>query len=577
MGAPFPGPYSFAHHPWCREIHNSKAAFTVAMKAAQLGITEAGINRAFFTLDQLKRDVLYVLPTSLNASDFSKARFATALNLSPYLKSAVRGHQHRWLEVHRHQRPCTFAVPAATSNLKSIPVSELILDELDEMDPKAIWLALERLSGQVEKHVVAISTPKVPKYGIHKLFLTSTQEHFYFKCPCCGRWTEFVWPDCVEIIGETVSDPRCAESFIKCKECKHRLEQQAKPEFLAGGLWQPTNPKADPQESRGFYANQLYSSTVTPGELVIAYFRGQGDEVANKEFHNSKLGLPFIGENAQVTDAMLDNAVRKHTIRDVRPADGGRRCITMGVDQGKTGYISVVEWKFDGDPRIDINLAALGQAALVRQVPRGGLELPRPIDARVAGPRLRGGRRSEHQRRPPVRPQVLWATSFESLSARAARRRKSPSAEEDTGSPMATVDRTNWLSCTLGRFKANPSRLLLPEDISVEYRDHLKNLVRTYEKDDHGNPEADLRGDRARPLRPCAVYADIALTFAAIGRRHQHRKGLMMASKRCTKCTVEKPLGAFQAVIRTAKDGQDASLQGVCESDDADISPSNGA
>ena len=86
MGAPFPGPYGFAHHPWCREIHNSKAAFTVAMKAAQLGITEAGINRAFFTLDQLKRDVLYVLPTTLNASDFSKARFATALKLSPYLK-----------------------------------------------------------------------------------------------------------------------------------------------------------------------------------------------------------------------------------------------------------------------------------------------------------------------------------------------------------------------------------------------------------------------------------------------------------------------------------------------------------
>ncbi len=209
------------------------------------------------------------------------------------------------------------------------------MDELDEMDPKAIWLALERLSGQVEKHVVAISTPKVPKRGIHKLFLTSTQEHFYFKCPCCSRWTEFVWPDCVEIIGETVSDPRCAESFLKCKECKHRLEQQAKPEFLANGLWQPTNPNADPQESRGFYANQLYSSTISAGELVIAHLRGQGDEVANTEFHNSKLGLPFIGENAQVTDAMLDNAVRKHSILDLRPAVGGRRLYNDGGGPGE--------------------------------------------------------------------------------------------------------------------------------------------------------------------------------------------------------------------------------------------------
>jgi hypothetical protein len=46
MGAPFDGPYSFKYHPWCREIHNSQAGYTVAMKAAQLGITEAGINRA---------------------------------------------------------------------------------------------------------------------------------------------------------------------------------------------------------------------------------------------------------------------------------------------------------------------------------------------------------------------------------------------------------------------------------------------------------------------------------------------------------------------------------------------------
>ena len=105
MGAPFNGPYGFLRHPWCREIHDSKAAWTVAMKAAQLGVTETGINRAFFTLDQSKRDVLYVLPTALNASDFSKARFATALKLSQYLKRPVRRYEHRGAEIDRHERP----------------------------------------------------------------------------------------------------------------------------------------------------------------------------------------------------------------------------------------------------------------------------------------------------------------------------------------------------------------------------------------------------------------------------------------------------------------------------------------
>ena len=513
MSAPFPGAYSFKWHPWCREIHNSKAAFTVAMKAAQLGITEVGINRAFFVLDQLKRDVLYVLPTTLNASDFSKARFATALKLSAYLKSifvdtnsvALKSTGINVLYI-RGSR--------GESNLVSVPVSELILDELDRMDTAAIWLALERLSGQLEKHVVAISTPTVPKYGIHRLYLGSTQEHFYFKCPCCSKWTEFVWPDCVEIIGETVSDPRTSESFLKCKECKHKLNHVGKHEYLTSGIWQPTNHNVDSQESRGFYANQLYSSTVSPGEIVIAHFRGQGDEIANKEFHNSKLGMPFIGENAQVTDAMIDNAVRKYSITDLRPAVGREHCITMGVDQGKTGYVSVVEWFFDGNKRIDINLAALGKLlwygkfreddfTYLGQLMREWQVLACVIDA---DPNINDARRFARKFH-----SFVWLSRYR----RGQQAKEITITEEDTGAPMATVDRTNWLGCTLGRFKTNPTRILLPSDISIEYREHLKNLVRTYEKDEHGNPESVYVETGPDHYAHSLVYADIALTFAA--------------------------------------------------------------
>ena len=88
-------------------------------------------------------------------------------------------------------------------------------------------------------------------------------------------------------------------------------------------------------------------------------------------------------------------------------------------------------------------------------------------------------------------------------------------AEEDTGAPMLTVDRTNWLTATLGRFKSKPPRILLPRDISTQYRDHLKNLVRTYERDEHGNATAtfvELGDDHfAHSLN----YAEIALPMAA--------------------------------------------------------------
>ena len=514
MGAPFNGPYGFTRHPWCREIHDSKAAWTIAMKAAQLGVTETGINRAFFTLDQSKRDVLYVLPTALNASDFSKARFATALKLSPYLKNLFVDTNTVGLKS-TGTNVLYIRGSRGDSNLKSIPVSELVLDELDEMDTHAVWLALERLSGQIEKHILAISTPTVPKYGIHKLYLTSTQEHFHFRCPHCSRWTELLWPDCLEIIGESVNDPRCKASFLKCKECKHQLEHEAKPDFLADGQWQATETNVSAEESRGFYINQLYSSTVTPGELVIAYHRGMGDEAANTEFHCSKLGLPFIGVGAQVTDEMIDACLKGHTTGDARPQIGGQRLVTMGVDQGKTGYISVVEWLFDQYPGTDISAAAIGKLlwfgkfaeddwGYLAELMREWQVLACVVDA---DPNVNDARRFAKKFHGYV-----WLTRYR----RGQTAKEVAISEEETGAPFATVDRTSWLSCTLGRFKTTPPRILLPRDISLEYREHVKNLVRTYEKDDTGNMMATYVNTGPDHFAHSLVYADIALTLAPV-------------------------------------------------------------
>ena len=67
-------------------MHDSWSPYTYVMKGAQLGVTEAAINRALYTIDRVKRDVLYVMPTATAASDFSKSRFGPALDMSPYLK-----------------------------------------------------------------------------------------------------------------------------------------------------------------------------------------------------------------------------------------------------------------------------------------------------------------------------------------------------------------------------------------------------------------------------------------------------------------------------------------------------------
>jgi hypothetical protein len=220
------------------------------MKGAQLGVTEVAINRAFFVLDILKRDVLYVLPTALNAGDFSKARFGPALSLSPYLQALFT--DTNTVNLKRTATNTLYIRGSrGDSNLKSVPVSELILDELDEMDLKQVELAVTRLDGSLIKHVLGISTPTIPNKGIHKYYQTTTQEKFVFKCPRCSQYTELVWPDSIEIIGEHVADPRCTESFLKCKECKGRLEHLDKPHWLSSGRWEVTNLQGNP-DVRGF-------------------------------------------------------------------------------------------------------------------------------------------------------------------------------------------------------------------------------------------------------------------------------------------------------------------------------------
>lgn len=537
MGPPFAGPYSFVHHPWCRAIHDSQAIYTIAMKGAQLGITEVAINRTFFTLDQLHRDVLYVLPTQKNAGDFSKARFAIALNLSPYLKALFVDTNSVNLKS-TGLNTLYIRGSRGDSNMKSIPVSELVLDEMDEMDKKAVELALERLSGQIEKHIVAVSTPTVPKKGVHALYLTSTQEHYYFRCPHCSRLTELVWPDCIEIIGEAVTDRRCHESFLKCKECQKPLDHATKRIWLAenlslreqkgvGGLWLPhtevengiwtaSPPGALIEERRGFNINQLYSPTITPGEIVVGYFNAQQDPIAAQQFDNNKLGKPHIGEGAQITDDMLEKATGNFTSNEIRPERGGTQLITLGADQGKIGYISIVDWEFDTNNLDDIQNAAIGKLIWYGKF-RGEdwstlyeLMYEYQVLAAVvdADPEINEARKFCREF-----PGYAWATRY-----RSGQVAKEISIQEaDTGAPIAHVDRTSWLSSTLGRFKINPPRLLLPADISLEYKEHLKNLVRRYETDAHGNYESVYVEIGPEHYAHSLCYACIGLSLLDLG------------------------------------------------------------
>lgn len=504
MGRPYPGPWSFKHHPWLREMHDSEAEMNVGQKCAQVGFTETALNRTFFMIDVKGVDCLYVLPAQTpDASDFSAARFDPALELSPHLSKLFSDVKNVG-----HKRAGTTNLyvrgSKSRSGLKSIPVGFIVLDEVDEMEQDNIPLALERAAGQVEKQVWAISTPTIPKTGINKLFQDTTQEHFFFKCPCCSRKTELVFPQCLEITGEDVNDPNVMNSFLKCKECGGKLNHETKPEWLANNEWVPG---FSDRAGRGFHVNQLYSPTIHPSTLAKSYLRSQRDPAEEQEFYNSKLGLPHIVEGAGVTDSDIDNCIRDYKRYHHAPANG---IITMGVDVGRWLHIWVDLWSIPGD--VDSN--DLNVRSRAKCIWFGKKQHFEELDNLVRQFQINA---CVIDANPERRKAYEFSSRFFNLVKMCFYGQGVQGKQIHIGKdeePTITVDRTSWLDLSLGRFR-QPDMIQLPADFDQEARAHLKSPVRIYEKDRSGNPVGRyVKGNDEDHYAHARNYSEIALPFA---------------------------------------------------------------
>lgn len=506
-GDSYPGPWTFNHHPWLREMHDSDAEMNIGQKSAQMGYTETALNRTFYMIDVRGVDCLYVLPSSNpDASVFSASRFDPALELSPHLSklfSDVKNVSHKRAgTTNLHVRGSR-----SRSQLKSLPVGFIVLDEVDEMDQDNIGLAQERTSGQLHKQVWALSTPTIPQYGINKMFLDTDQEHFFFKCPCCSRQTELMFPECMEITGEDVNDENVVNSFLKCKECGGRLEHEAKSSFLAKGQWIPT---ASGRLGRGFYVNQLYSPTIKPYNLAISYLKSQRDPSEEQEFWNSKLGLAHVVKGAGVTDEDLDRNTKAYVRYTTGPANG---IVTMGIDVGRWLHYWIDLWAINGATNsVDLNVKSK-----CRCISYGKIHQFEELDGIVKQFGVNAGTIDAN---PERRKAHEFCSRFFGLFrmcfyGNGVNGKQIHIAPDTSPEPTITVDRTSWLDLSLGRFRGT-DMIQIPRDTDQEVRTHMKALIRVYEKDKNGNQTGRYvkKGSDEDHYAHARNYSEMSLPFA---------------------------------------------------------------
>ena len=524
MGQPFPGLWSFLHHPWAREMHDCEDAMMVGQKAAQMAYTETALNKAFYKMDVNGLSVMYVLPASKpDASDFSTSRFDPALELSPHLCNMFSDVKNVG---HKRAGSANLFIRGSRSRsqLKSVPVAQMIFDEVDEMVQANIPLAFERTSGQAEEDVqiFLLSTPTIDKYGINSYFLESSQDHYFFKCPHCSRLTELTI-DCLIVTSDDISDAAIRDSHLICKECKAVLDHADKVNFLkdtvTGGTGHWVASRTN-QMARGFQINQLYSMVMPPWKIAVSKIKAETNPADEQEFYNSKMGETHTVEGAKISDAQLDECTRGFTKLQSLPND---TLCTMGVDVGKWLHVEITQWFFEKGfiPSVDISLMATGRLVLETKV-RNFEELDefmRTYSVKFCVIDANPERRKAMEFAQRFWGHVRMCFYGNNVSGKTIHMH----ADEEHS---LTVDRTSWLDLSLGRIKRGA--LQLPRDLSIEYKDHLKAPVRVYRKDKNDNPVGSyITGNEDDHFAHARNYCEIALPLAAGLLTSQDIKGVV--------------------------------------------------
>lgn len=510
MGNPFPGPFSATHHPWLVEMHNSTYEEDVGQKAAQMGYTEWAINVAFYNVWR-GYDVLYVLPTTHDASDFSAARFNPALDHSEKLRTLFTDTNN--VRLKRTNRATLYIRGSRSkSQLKSIPTPIIVLDEVDEMSMDSTRLVEHRQAGQLFTKNLKLSTPTIEDYGINVDFKLSTQAEYHFRCPSCSKLISLDYPRNFRIIGESLVDPRLKESHFFCHECDRKISFQEKPEVLKHKLFGGTGHFVHAHPTRdkaGWAIGQMYSMSRSGKELYFARqaLAAELSEDNKQEFYNSGLGKVFLSSTAKVKETQVRACITDYESGNHTP-QGPR---TIGIDVGVVNHIVILEWHKLTDVWSGLLINDTYKPKLLFEGSTTGSvnDFQEIVNLFTQFKCVGGVIDAEPERRESLRLCQLLSGRFAHCDYIFSQQGRQIQYDEEEMS--LKVNRTSWLDQVMHRFKRTD--ILLPKDLSKEYIRHICEPARITKQDKWGQKYGVYVNQNPDHLAHATVYAELAFTI----------------------------------------------------------------
>jgi hypothetical protein len=504
-------PLDFARHPFLEGIYRCTAQRLVVYKASQMGASEYAVSYALHAADMLAATVLYVFPTDTHVSDFSSARIGPAIEASPYLAGIVvdargvdgkRGADRVTLKRVRNRflylRGAQISPTGMAPQLKSIDADVLILDEVDEMDPRAPSIAVKRLGHSRLAQERRISTPTYTNQGIHAAWQESDQRAWHVRCTHCSERQPLSIQNVVlewDALGRPVrwhGGP--AEAWAACRQCERALER------LGPGEWVATYPE---RAIAGFHLTKLFSPTAQVRDLVEAL--ATTDETKRREAYNQDLGEPYTPKGGQLTAEVLDACRREYAHGPL----AGVKAVA-GVDVGRVLHVVV---RAPADARGELRQIwaglvdtwdELGRLLVRCNVGRTVIDaLPETTKAREFQATLPKGQ--------------VWLAYYVN---QALGTKKSEPATWDDANGVVNLDRTRTLDLTYSRFSDGSNTLPADARDLRDYYSHLQAPVRVIEAGPGGVQVAAYVEASADHL----AHAENYCTVASLA--HEQRAGV---------------------------------------------------
>lgn len=463
-------PFSLHDHLYLKDMYAEIAREIIYMKAGQIGISELLISYALHAMAVRGADVMYLMPTDTDVSDFSQSRFGPALEASAQISSLLRpaGREIRGADKVTLKRIANNFLylrgghvkkDGQARQLKSVPVDILIGDEIDEMDKRAMPIARKRLGHSPLKEVRQASTPTYHGRGIHLEWEKSDQREWFVRCSHCGRRQMMTikhvvteWDDLERPMAwHGMKDGR---AFVACEKCGKELNR------VGVGEWVPAFPG---RAIVGYHPTKLMAVHTSLLEVVNNFLTV--DETKRKEAYNQDLGLPYTPRGGRLDDTILDALKRDY---GHGPVPGLRTY--AGIDVGKVLHIIIRAKMDEKGERRQLwagDVVSFDDAARILKQYKVSIcvidALPETRKARELQAGFRDG--------------VVWLAYFSG-------------AEKDVDGVVwnkkegiVNLDRTRTMDAMYAGFYDGETNVVPAHIASVEdYYDHLKAPVRVIEK-----------------------------------------------------------------------------------------------